>query len=316
MTIVRGRGIARILLATASAAAFALGGLPGHHGAFAVPQAAAQGPSLPKPFVSRAVDATLLELTPAVRSTFGIRPNVQGVFVLSTDPTGIAAQNGIVPGDVITDIRGRRVSKPIDVDTQVLYWLKRGDTAFQFAGSRGGNPFSAAAQITLALFDAAIDLALIGSWGSYSYGGFSYAEYYTEYSSVIVEEYSYSETVIEQTIESASFESEMTTEVSTSEESAVSEESSSEETSDMEETSAQEESAEEADDDGADEADDSADEADDAGDEDAGDDSGDDDSGDDDSGGDDSGDDESGDELAAASGAVSRYRAVSDAGLA
>lgn len=309
MTINRGRGIARVLLATASAAALALGGVPGHHGAFAVPQAAAQGPSLPKPFVSRAVDATLLELTPAVRSTFGIRPNVQGVFVLSTDPTGIAAQNGIVPGDVITDIRGRRVSRPIDVDTHVLYWLKRGDTAFQFAGSRGGNPFSAAAQITLALFDAAIDLALIGSWGSYSYGGFSYAEYYIEYSSVIVEEYSNSETVIEETIESASFESEMTSEVSASEESSVSEESRSEETSEMEETSSEEESSEEADDDGGDEADDSADEAEDA--DEAGDETGDDDSGDDDSG-----DDDSGDELAAASGPVSPYRAVTGAGLA
>jgi len=103
---IRPRDTARTFLLTVSAAALVTLGQPAIKGAFSIPPALAQGQMLPKPFVSRAVDATLMELTPAVRSTFGISPSVRGVFVLSTDPTGIAAQNGILPGDVITDSRG------------------------------------------------------------------------------------------------------------------------------------------------------------------------------------------------------------------
>ncbi|MFM7348053.1 MAG: PDZ domain-containing protein [Erythrobacter sp.] len=303
MNIFKGRGLARTFLLTASTAALAVGGLPGNLGFLTVPQAAAQGAkqasNLPKPYVSRAVDAALMELTPAVRSQFGIKPNVKGVLVISTQPGGIAAQNGIRPGDVITDIRGRRVDTPLDVDTHVLYWLKKGDTAFQFVGNRGGSSFNAAAQITLALFDAVIDLATMGSWSAYSYGGWSYTEYYEEYSSVIVEEYTSSETIIEQTIESSSFETEMT-----SEETSVTEESSSEETSVSEESSSEEsaESSEESEDEGADDADDGDDGDDDSGDEadDADDDGG-------DEAEDDGGDDDSGDEVAVAFGPASPY---------
>lgn len=247
MILFRGRGFARTCLLASSAAAMAALGQPIIRGAFAIPPAAAQAPDLPKPFVSRALDATLLELTPATRATFAIKPGVQGVLVLSTEPHGIAAKNGILPGDVITDIRGRRVFQPIDVDTHVLYYLKLGDTAFQFAGNRGGNGFSTAAQITLALFDALVDLATIGSWSSYSYGSFSYFEYYEEYRVSIVEEYSYSETLIEQTVESSSFETEMTSEETLTEKATSSEE---------EEATSETETSEPADDSNADQADD------------------------------------------------------------
>jgi hypothetical protein len=265
MTIFPGQISARTFLLSASAVALATCGLPVIEGTLWVPEAAAQGTKLPKPYVSRAVDATLMELTPAARSQFGIKPNVKGVLVISTQPGGIAAQNNILPGDIITDIRGRRVDTPLDVDTHVLYWLKRGDTAFQFVGNRGGSSFNAAAEITLALFEAVIDLATIGSWSAWDYGGWSYTAYYEEYSAVIIEEYSYSETLIEETIETSSFESEMT----------------SEETSESSEEAS--ESSDEADD-SSDEADDGGDETDDGGDDDGGDDDGDDDGGDDDGG--------------------------------
>ncbi|MFZ5701194.1 MAG: hypothetical protein ACOY4P_07560, partial [Pseudomonadota bacterium] len=222
----------------------------------AAPPAAAQAAKLPKPYVSRAIDATLMELTPAVRSQFGIKPRVKGVLVISTDPRGIAAKNKIVPGDIITDVRGKRVLKPIDVDTHVLYFLKKGDSAFQFGGNRQNARFSTAAEITLALFDAVIDLATIGSWASYSTPTFSYASYYEEYSTVIVEEYTYSETIIEETITSESYVSEISSEESSYEETSesyeesseeVTEESSEESAEEVSEESSEEESAEAAD---------------------------------------------------------------------
>lgn len=278
------------LLSGAALAAVALG-VPMASVATA-PTAAAQAAKLPKPYVSRAIDATLMELTPAVRSQFGIKPKVNGVLVISTDPKGIAAKNKIVPGDIITDVRGKRVLKPIDVDTHVLYFLKKGDSAFQFGGNRNNARFSTAAEITLALFDAVIDLATVGSWVAYSTPSFSYATYYEEYSTVIVEEYSYSETIIEQTITSESYVSEITSEESsysetsesyeeTSESSEeVTEESSEESSEEVSEESSEEESAEESEEseeadeadeaeDEADEAEDEADEADDSADEEA-----------------------------------------------
>ncbi|MFZ5666327.1 MAG: hypothetical protein ACOY7L_14020, partial [Pseudomonadota bacterium] len=209
----------------------------------AAPPAAAQAAKLPKPYVSRAIDATLMELTPAVRSQFGIKPRVNGVLVISTDPKGIAAKNKIVPGDIITDVRGKRVLKPIDVDTHVLYFLKKGDSAFQFGGNRGGQRYSSAAQITLDLFEAAIDLATIAAWSSYSTPTFSYASYYEEYSTVIVEEYTYSETIIEETVTSESYVSEITSEESSYEETSeeVTEESSEESSEEASEESSEEE---------------------------------------------------------------------------
>ena len=227
-------------------------------GIVAAPAAMAQSAKLPKPYVSRAIDATLMEITPQVRSTFGIKPNVNGVLVVSTDPRGVAAQNKIVPGDIITDVRGRRVKKPIDVDTYVLYWLKKGDSAFQLGGNRGGAPYKSAAQITLELFEAVVDLATISSWSAYSSSSFSYTEYYEVYSTTIVEEYSYSETLIEETVTSSSFESEITSEESyeeTSEESSeeVTEESSEESSEESEESTEEESEEEEAEEDEAEE---------------------------------------------------------------
>lgn len=267
------RAFARSSLLSGAALAVVALGVPMASVATA-PTAAAQAAKLPKPYVSRAIDATLMELTPAVRSQFGIKPKVNGVLVISTDPKGIAAKNKIVPGDIITDVRGKRVLKPIDVDTHVLYFLKKGDSAFQFGGNRNNARFSTAAEITLALFDAVIDLATIGSWVAYSTPSFSYATYYEEYSTVIVEEYSYSETIIEETITSESYVSEITSEESSYEETSeeVTEESSEESSEEVSEESSEEESAKESEEseeeaDEADEADDEADEADDAEDE-------------------------------------------------
>lgn len=264
------RAFARTSLLSGVALAVVAVGVPMASVATA-PAAAAQAARLPKPYVSRAIDATLLELTPAVRSQFGIKPRVNGVLVISTDPKGIAAKNKIVPGDVITDVRGKRVLKPIDVDTHVLYFLKKGDSAFQFGGNRNNARFSTAAEITLALFDAVIDLATVGSWVAYSTPSFSYATYYEEYSSVIVEEYSYSETIIEETITSESYVSEITSEESSYEETSeeVTEESSEESSEEASEESSEEESAEESEEseEEADEAEDEADEADEAEDE-------------------------------------------------
>lgn len=271
------RGFSRkTLLASVGLAVLALGA-PMASIALA-PPAAAQSAKLPKPYVSRAIDATLMELTPAVRSQFGIKPKVNGVLVISTDPKGVAAKNKIVPGDIITDVRGKRVLKPIDVDTHVLYFLKKGDSAFQFGGNRQNARFSTAAEITLALFDAVVDLATLGSWVAYSTPTFSYASYYEEYSTVIVEEYSYSETIIEETITSESYVSEITSEESSYEETTesyeetseeVTEESSEESSEEVSEESSEEESAEESEEseEEADDAEDEADEADEAEDE-------------------------------------------------
>lgn len=268
-----------LMIATAAIALTAVG-VPSFDRGFSGSPAAAQSANFPKPHVSRAIDATLLDITPDVRREFGIDAGISGVLVLAVDPDGVAAGNNILAGDIITDVRGKRVDKAIDVDTYVLYFLKKGDDAFQFAGNRDGQSYDVAAEITLALFEAAIDFSDMASWNAVSTESFSYTEYYEEYSEVIVEEYTYSETIIEETVTSESFEEEITDEDS-------------DDAADDEDDADMEDGDDDGEDDGEDDGDDDGDDTED-GDEDGDDTDDGDDGGDDDMDGDD-GDDEEGD---------------------
>lgn len=199
--------------------------------------------SLPAPYVSRALDAVLMPIDGKVRRAFNLSPKADGVYVVSVQPGGVAAQNDIRPGDVISRVKGKDVIKPIDLDTAVYYWIKHGTTDFVFDGYRGQTIYHPHSSITLALFDAAIDLATIATWGAVSYSGFSYASYYTEYSVSITESYSVSETTIETTASSESYSSEA---VSASEETTSFEQEEASEKVESEESAASEESEQQA----------------------------------------------------------------------
>lgn len=165
---------------------------------------------LPPPYVSRALDAVLLPIDAQVRKAFKLSPRDSGVLVLSVQPGGVADRQQIAAGDVIAQIRGKKIVKPIDVDTVVYYWIKKGDDGFLIDYYRNGAIRNTTTTITLELYMLAIDVAAIATWEFWSTEtSFSYSEFYSEYSSEMTESYTSSETTVEETATSEDFQAEI-----------------------------------------------------------------------------------------------------------
>lgn len=178
--------------------------------AFAMPAMAA---TLPAPYVSRALDAVLIPVDDEVRGAFGLKAEDKGVMVLAVAPGGIADSAGIKAGDVIGRAYGQDVSQPIDLDEIVYYWINKGTYDFGFDVWHEGAAVYYTSTITLESYSEVIDVTTVSSWSSYSYEGFSYEEYSSEYSSEITESYESSETMIAETTSSEEYAAEATAEV-------------------------------------------------------------------------------------------------------
>ncbi|WP_159082395.1 PDZ domain-containing protein [Paragemmobacter aquarius] len=165
--------------------------------------------TLPAPSVSRALDAVLMPVDASVVSAFGLAAGSTGVLVLATEPDGLADAAGIEPGDVIDFVKGEAILSPADLDEVVYYWILQGAFDFEMNALRGGKPYKATTTITLESWESVIDITTVSSWSSYSYESFSYSEYYAEYSEEITESYEASETMIEESVTSEEFETDM-----------------------------------------------------------------------------------------------------------
>jgi len=174
---------------------------------------------LPPPAVSRALDAILLPITPAVAKEFKLgKGNKKGLLVLAVQPGGVADKQGIKAGDVLTEVLGHKVKKPIDVDVAVRRGLKKNNDHFKFGLYRGGAPLAVSAVITLALYEEVFSVSQISSWTSWSEStSFSYSEFVSEYSESIETSYESEESVVEEEVSHE----ETTSEESTSEESTT-----------------------------------------------------------------------------------------------
>jgi hypothetical protein len=170
---------------------------------------------LPKPYVSRAIEAVLLPINDTVRKEFKLTPHAHGVLVLSVKPGGTGEKQGIKPGDVIAKIHGHKIHKPIDVDTVVYHWAKAGKSDFRFDCYRDGKSYNSNGTITLSTYETAIDVVTVATWTSWSVAtAFSYSEFYSEYSQEMTASYESSETTVETTASSEEFTSEVTSEAS------------------------------------------------------------------------------------------------------
>lgn len=173
-----------------------------------VPVVLAQA-NLPAPYVSRAFDAVVLPIDESVRSAFALNAADSGVLVLAVAHDGVAAQNGVEPGEIIHQVKGKDIATPIELDEVVYFWLTQQVSDFSVDYYRAGVLSSSDVIITLELYEAALDVAAVSNWTSWSYEGFSYEEYTVEYSEEIVETYEESETTIEETVTSEEFSSEL-----------------------------------------------------------------------------------------------------------
>ncbi len=168
---------------------------------------------LPAPYVSRALDAVLLPIDADVRSVFELANNDTGLLVLATQPAGVAEAYGIVPGDVIHLIGGQQVTRPMELDEIVYYWILEGVFDFDLGVYRDGGYVEVVITISVDSYWEVIDVTTVETWSSLEVEtSFSYEEYTAEYSEEIVESYEYTETTIEETVTSEEFTTEMSVE--------------------------------------------------------------------------------------------------------
>jgi hypothetical protein len=172
---------------------------------------------LPSPQISKALDALLLPVNKAVIKKFKLAKGEHGVLVLSVKKGGVADKQGIKPGDVLSEVHGHKVHKPVDVDIAVSRDLKAGHPDIAFAVLRDGAPVAVAAVITLEEYNEAVSVTEVSSWESdTSESSFSYSEYVSEETQTIETSYESEETTVEEamTQEESSSEEETSEEMS------------------------------------------------------------------------------------------------------
>jgi membrane-associated protease RseP (regulator of RpoE activity) len=167
---------------------------------FAAASSAADG--LPKPAISRALGALLLPINKQVIKKFKLDKSDRGLLVLSVKPNGAADKQGIKAGDVLVEILGRKVHKPIDVDVAVRRQLKAGNSNFKFDVERAGVMVVVAAVITLEIYNETYSVSELSSWETTTSfeSSFSYSEYISEETQSIEETYTSEESVVEESI--------------------------------------------------------------------------------------------------------------------
>lgn len=124
---------------------------------------------LTKPYVSRALDAVLIPIDHASRHRYQISPKLHGVYVLAVAPHGVAARQGIRPGDVLATVRHRPISTPADVDSLVWAALAVSATSFLFGVNRGTEVTDIVevnTNITVNNFNTNISVNNISEWTS------------------------------------------------------------------------------------------------------------------------------------------------------
>lgn len=73
-----------------------------------------------------AFGATLSELDDDLRSQFDISDDIEGVLVVDVNQDGLAAQNGVRRGDVITSVNNANVEEPEDIQDEIEDAIKDG----------------------------------------------------------------------------------------------------------------------------------------------------------------------------------------------
>ncbi|WP_245503211.1 PDZ domain-containing protein [Rhizobium ruizarguesonis] len=169
----------------------------GVHSALAATPPAAHAKS--GPMISKALDALLLPINKGVIKKFKLDKGAHGVLVLSVKPGGVADKQGIKPGDVLAEVQGHKVHKPIDVDVAVRRQLKAGHSDMSFSVARGGAVIAVTAIITLESYNDTIAVSEISSWETdTTVSSSSYEEYVSVESTEIETSEESEETTVEE----------------------------------------------------------------------------------------------------------------------
>lgn len=155
---------------------------------------------MPEPYVSQSLDAVLMPVTKEVRAKFKLGKKAAGAVVVSVQPGGVGELYGFEPGDVISQVGGKVIRRPVDIDTMVRYWLNKGNSYFTFDGTRKNRKKRAIVELAVETYQKPIALETVGRWRGYKTPAFDYVEYYTYYEPRFYEIYEYSTYYVEQVI--------------------------------------------------------------------------------------------------------------------
>ncbi|OZA10803.1 MAG: hypothetical protein B7Y02_09925, partial [Rhodobacterales bacterium 17-64-5] len=131
---------------------------------------AAAKDTLPKPYVSPALDAVLLPITAAVRKEFKLGKKAAGAVVVSVEPNGIGELYGFEPGDVITELDDKIIRRPVDIDSMIKYGLNAGDSFFFFDGTRKNRAKKTIIQLAAEDYAKPVGIADVARWRGYNTG--------------------------------------------------------------------------------------------------------------------------------------------------
>ena len=169
-TFLRGRALRHIVGAAAVAGAVS-----------ALPNPALAKGGLPDPYVSPALDAVLMPITPAVKQQFNLPKAATGVVVASVQPGGVGELYGFEPGEVISRIDNKLIRRPVDLDSIVGYGVDNGESLFVFDGLWKGRKQRTIAEISGDGFRAPVSFERADSWPGYRGRGFDYVRWYSPY---------------------------------------------------------------------------------------------------------------------------------------
>ena len=151
----------------------------------------------PNTSLSRALGAVLVPVTAESIKKFKIKGATSGMMIVSMQPDGAAKSAGFLPGDVITKVQGMTITDNVTLDEIVFFALDEDVTDFVFDGWHAGKEVSLKVTLSVEGVGKPIDLTSVATWSFFEFDGFSYDDFYAEYSSELTESYEISETIVE-----------------------------------------------------------------------------------------------------------------------
>lgn len=163
--------------------------------------------NLPEPYVSRSLDLVLLPVTEAVRKQFKLGKKAAGAVIASVEPGGTGEFFGMEPGDVITQVDGKTIRRPVDIDSMMRFGLNKGDSIFKLDGTRKNKRLRTWVELSADDYEKPVALDKIKAWRGYGGRGRNRGPdyfYYDDYCDVYYDDFyyvwDYSYTYIEQVI--------------------------------------------------------------------------------------------------------------------